>query len=198
MQNCTIVTGCVKGQMGQTLSKLVRCSKNVVHPLPPFFKPQMTFSGKPSGQTSSLLALAAFSLKVKSLTIQPLVMHLCTSDVALDAYSASTKSVPNFVTEYVYVCVSERVSQTNSWLVWNEGSIHLDSDIGEELPEGITFPHQLDVRDDGEMDEKKLTGWLLVYLFISLSPHHSNLIYWKVATEQRQQNWIRMFKAYPT
>lgn len=34
----------------------------------------MTFSSKRGGQTSSLLALAAFSLKVKSLTIQPLVM----------------------------------------------------------------------------------------------------------------------------
>lgn len=41
MLNCTfaalgtVVTHCVKGQMGQTLTKLVQSLKNVVHPLPP-------------------------------------------------------------------------------------------------------------------------------------------------------------------
>lgn len=61
--------------MGQTLTKMVQSLKNVVHPLPPPpLQAYMTFPGKRSGQISSLLAPTAFSLKVKSLAIQPLVM----------------------------------------------------------------------------------------------------------------------------
>lgn len=109
----------------------------------------------------------------RSLTIQPLVMHLCTPDVALNVYCASPEENLSQFHDRICVCVYvvERVSQTNGWLVWNEGINRFDwSNIGGGLSEGITFPHPLDVRDDGTSMIKadRMTASLFVCLFLCL------------------------------
>lgn len=91
----------VKWQMGQTLTKLLRSFKNVVHPLPPVLTPSLLAHSlkwpslaEPSGQTSSLLApRRLFSPQGEVIDYSATCdACLCSGDVAWDASSAGSAS----------------------------------------------------------------------------------------------------------